>query len=256
MGAALAAVGHNQPPGPIEMGQEAIADLSTFLSDTPVIQSEEDARQAKVFVDRIRATLGGIEDARVALVKPLNDELSAINDHYKSHHNTDPKKPGVFDKIFNELKARLTAYAKAEEDRRFHIAEEARLKAVEAERLAREAEQREQSIKNNAAVGEIGADVGAAIQNADSAFADFERSAREAARAEKDIGVRIGGGFSGRALSMRTKETLTLDSYSKAIKAIGPNDKIRDAILSAARDYRKLKGTLPDGVSAALTREI
>jgi hypothetical protein len=48
---------------------------------------------------------------------------------------------------------------------------------------------------------------------------------------------------------------LVLESYGKAIKAIGPNDKIRDAILAAARDYRKLRGKLPDGVTETSERK-
>jgi hypothetical protein len=253
---AITPIGHNNPPGPIESGKIAMADLSRFLADNPVIQNEDQAREAKLFVDRTRATLGEIEDTRIALVAPLNQKLGEINELYKSHHNTDSKKPGLFDKIFNELRSRLTAYANVEEEKRARIAEEARLKVEKAERLAREAEQRELAVKNDAAVGEIGVDVGAAIAEADGAFSDYGKAVREAQRAERNVDVRIGGGFSGRALSMRTKETLILESYSKALKAIGPNDKIRDAILSAARDYRKLKGKLPDGVVAETTRAI
>ena len=85
--------------------------------------------------------------------------------------------------------------------------------------------------------------------------ADFQKADREAARADKATHVKIGGGW-GNSVSLRTKETLVLVSYAKAITAIGPNDKIRDAILSAARDYRKEKGHLPEGVSAETTREI
>jgi hypothetical protein len=54
---------------------------------------------------------------------------------------------------------------------------------------------------------------------------------------------------------MRTEKTLVLENYGRAIKAIGPNDKIRDAVLSAARDYRKLHGKLPDGVTEVTERK-
>jgi hypothetical protein len=62
------------------------------------------------------------------------------------------------------------------------------------------------------------------------------------------VAFRIGNG-SGKALGMRTEKTLVLESYSKAIKAIGPTPTIEEAILTAARAYRKLHGRLPEGVS-------
>jgi hypothetical protein len=54
---------------------------------------------------------------------------------------------------------------------------------------------------------------------------------------------------------MRRTETLVLDDAAAAIAAIGVTDKIKDAILSSARDYRKLHGSLPAGVSAVTERQ-
>jgi len=249
-------IGGNNPPGPLDSGMDAVKDLSNFLAKNPVIETEEQARAAKTLVDRMRATLGDIEDTRIKLVKPLNDELSAINERFKSHHNTDPKKPGMFDKVFNELKARLTAFARAEEDRKAKIAAEAQARKDEAERLAREAEAAEREAIANARAGELGVDVTQVVIEADTRFAEFEKSAREAARAEREVNTRIGGGFSGRALSMRTEKTLVLESYGRAITAIGKNEKIETAILSAARDYRRLHKKLPDGVTEIEERKI
>src|SRR6185312_9538969 len=103
--------------------------------------------------------------------------------------------------------------------------------------------------------GELGVDVTQVVVAADTAFSEFEHAAREAARAERDAHVKIGGGW-GRSASLRNKETLVIVHYGRALKAIGPNDKIREAILSAARDYRKEKGNLPDGVEAQFTRDL
>lgn len=243
-----ALAGHNNPPGPIEDANNAIADLSRFLAAVPVIENEDQARQGKLHVDRTRATLGALEDARDLCVRPLNEQVREINASFKSVS-------APLTKVLDELRARLTAFAKAEEIKREAAAEAARLAAFEAERAAREAEEREREVKDSATFGEI-ADVGAAIVNADRAFADFEARTRDAARAERETNVRIGGGFSGRALSMRSSETLKLVSYSKAITAIGPNSKIEAAILTAARDYRKLHGQLPSGVVAETERKI
>lgn len=241
-------LGHNRPPSPLDDAQSAIADLSRFLAAVPVIENEDQARQGKLHVDRTRATLGALEDARDATVRPLNERVKEINGEYKAIS-------GPLTRVFDELRARLTVYAKELEAERLRQAEAARLAAFEAERAAREAEERERDAKENATLGEI-ADVAAAIVEADHAFADFERANREALRAEKETNVRIGGGFSGRALSMRTSETLVLESYGHAIKAIGPNPKIETAILSAARDYRTLHGKLPFGVKSVTERKI
>jgi hypothetical protein len=251
----VATIGHNRPPGPLEYAQFAVADLSAFLKETPVIQDEKEALSGGAFLERMRKTLADIEDERDSKVRPLNEQVSAINAQYKAVHNTDPKKPGTADRLLLELKRRLTDYARAEEDRRAQEAERARLAAAEAERLAREAERIEAETKANATVGEI-TNVAEAIIAADRTFADFERAQREAARAERDVTVRIGSSMGGRSMMMRTTETLVLESYGRAIKAIGPNDKIREAILSAARDYRKLNGALPDGVSVETTRKL
>jgi len=249
-------IGDNNPPSPIDYGKIAVADLSKWLANNPVIENGEQAEQGKLFFDRMNSTLGDIEDARVKLVTPLNNQVTEINNLYKSHHNTNPAKPGIFDRIFNELKSRLTTFARIEEEKNARIAEEARQRAIEAERLAREAEAREQEAIANAKAGELGVDVTQVVVEADTQFVEAMKLDREARRAERELNVRVAGGFSGRALSMRTKETLVLVSYAKAIKAIGPNEKIAAAILSAARDYRKLNGSLPDGVTVEHTREI
>jgi hypothetical protein len=60
----------------------------------------------------------------------------------------------------------------------------------------------------------------------------------------------------GKALSLRSKETLTVDNALKAMSEIGSHPKINEAILSAARDYRKQYGRLPAGVTASYSRSI
>jgi hypothetical protein len=251
----LAPVGHNQPPGPIDDARNVMGDLSRFLAAVPVIENDDQAQQAKLHVDRVRSSCGALEAERASRVKPLNDQLADINAEYKAIHNTDQKRPGTLDKLFNELRARLTAFVEIEERRRQEEAESARLAAQDAERIAREAEAKEREAIQDAKVGEA-TDIGAATLEADEAFSRFGKLDREAQRAERETNVRISGGFSGRALSLRSSETLVLESYSKAITAIGQNPKIEAAILSAARDYRKKKGTLPAGVVAVTERKI
>lgn len=249
-----ATIGDNNPPGPIDHAQGVIDDINNWLSDHPVIATEDDAREAKPFLDRAKAALEEMESERDSKVRPLNDTVDTINVKYKTLHNTDKKKPGRYDKIVNELKARVAAFLAAEEARREREAEIARQAQAEAERLAREAEAKEAEALANAQAGEV-VDVAEVTQQADEAFQEFELQSRFAARAERNIKTKIGGGFDN-AVSLRNVETLHLDSYNLALKAIGPNDKIRDAILSAAREYRKTHGALPAGVSATFERKL
>lgn len=240
-------MGHNGPPEPtpFERAEEAQSALDKFLNATPVITGH-DLVEAKRLVEHARGAMAELEDERVALVDPLNKQLASINGKYKAVHNTDAKKPGTFDKVLNELKSRLTSYAREEERKRQEEADRAIQLAATAEAAARAAEAAEQEAKRDAVVGVVDTGVAEKIAAADQAFTEFEAASRFAARAERETTFRIGGGE--KALSMRTEKTLVLESYSKAIKAIGKNEKIEAAILSAARDYRKENGTLPDGV--------
>lgn len=251
----LAIVGHNKPPSAIDLALTTIDAMSEWMKANPVIETGEQAGEAKLLCDRAKVALDEIESERDKLVRPLNEQVDAINRDYKSLHNTDKKKPGTYDRVFLELKARVSAFLVAEEEKRRKAAEEAAAKAAEAERLAREAEAKEREAIENAKAGEVDVDVVAVTADADASFAEFEKASRFAARAERDAKVKLGGGF-GKAASLRTVETLHLDSYGKALKAIGPHPKIEEAILSVAREYRKQHGVLPDGVSATTERTL
>ena len=250
-----AGLGHNQGPDLIDFARDTMVDLSAWMAEHPAIQSDDDARAAKKLLDRAKSCAGDIEAERDKLVRPLNEQISAINGRYKAVHNTDTKRPGTLDKVVNELKGRLAEFIRAEEARREAEAEAKRRAAEEAERAAREAEAREREAIENAKAGELGVDVTQVVVAADTAFSEFEHAAREAARAERDSHVRVGGGW-GRSASLRTIETLVLVSYGKAIKEIGPHPKIEEAVLSAAREFRKVHGRLPEGVTATTERRL
>lgn len=249
-------IGDNGPPEPtpLERASDAAVELSNFLNETPVIETGPHLVRAKQLVEHVSGACAEVEAKRVELVTPLNDELAEINATYKAIHNTDKKKPGTLDRVFAELKARLTAYGVAEEARRDAEAERLRLVAEQAEKAARDAEAAEQQAKHDAVVGVLDTGVAEKIAAADQKFTEFETASRFAKRAENGVTFRIGNGV-GKALPMRTVETLHLDSYGKALKAIGPNETIKEAILTAARAYRKQHGQLPDGVSATEERK-
>lgn len=232
--------GHNQPPDAIEFSRETLNALGEWLKEHPVVSTEDEARAGKLLVDRAADCLKEMETERKKLVNPLNERVKEINDKYRS-----PRE--VLDTILDELKTRIRTYVKQEETKRLLAAEEARKRLEEAERLAREAEKREQAATELAKSGVIDVDIAGATVEANTAFAAFKKSERDAARTEKEINVKVSGGFR-RALSFPEKENLVVTNAELAIKTMGVTDKIRDAILSSARDYRRACEELPEGV--------
>jgi hypothetical protein len=246
-----ATIGGNNPPQEtvIEFATTAMNMLTAFLNDTPVIQTEDEARAAKAHIETARGCLDGMEKERDGKVRPLNTKVKEINGTYSAVS-------GPFDRVLTQVKQRLTRYIQAIEAERIRVADEKRREAEAAIAKAREAERLEQEAIANAEHGEVDAGVAEKIVEADTAFADAKRLNRQAAVAERETTVRVGGG-SGRSLGMRTTTTLTLDDPIKAITAMGGvSEKTSESILSDARAYRKLNGKWPAGVTAVEDRGI
>jgi hypothetical protein len=212
-------IGANNPPDALALARPTIEELGRFLKDFPVVANDTEAREAKVILDRTVLALKGVEDERDGKVRPLNEQVAAINAEYHKFHNTNEKKPGLWNTLVRELRIRLTKFAQAEEAKRQAAAEAARSAAAEAERKAREAEEREREAAADAAAGVCDVDFAAATEEADAAFAAFQRAGREAQRAERDTTVRIGGGF-GRVSTLRTAEILIITNIHAAIEDV------------------------------------
>lgn len=237
--------GNNGPPNLIDAAWSVYREVSGWLGENPVIQDGDAASGAKLFWDRAKLALDDLEAERDGKVRPLNSQVAAINSEYKA-----VREP--LTKLRGELQTRMSAFALAEERRLAEEAAALRKAAEEAEALARAAEAAEQEAIENAAQGEF-TDVGDAIGEANAAFADYEKAARVAARAERDVKGRIGGGL-GRAFAVKTTETLAITDPAAVVAALVEKagrvpDKVNDALLSAARDFRKTFGSLPAGVS-------
>lgn len=56
-----AALRSNNPPSPIEYGESVIREINDWLSEHPVIETEEVAREAKPYLDRAKLALEDIE---------------------------------------------------------------------------------------------------------------------------------------------------------------------------------------------------
>ena len=238
-----AIIGHNAPPSAIDLAKEEFASIAMFLADITVIQNETDARHANLFKSRASATLKNLDAAMRAESDPPYRRYKAVLEKYKPVTDS-------LSSLAKQIDSRLAAFMREEQAKRQRIADEARHAQQEAERIAREAERAEREAADNAAVGEI-VDIAAAVVDANAKFAEFERASRIAKVADRDAKVRIGGGF-GKVATLRTVETLTVANIDAAVLAMqetGLTEKIIDAILTAAREYRKTWGELPKGIT-------
>lgn len=242
--------GNNGPPDIINDAWSVFRSIAEWMEGAPVIQDAETAASAKLYWDRAKAAEADLETARDGRVRPLNTQVKEINAEFK-------KVSEPLGKLRSELQSRMSAFALAEERRKAAEAAEARRVAEEAEAAARAAEAAEQAAKEDAAVGVV-VDVGAAIGDADAAFAEYQAAQREAARAQRDVKGRITGGF-GRAFSVKTTRTLTIADPVKVVVALlektgRVSEGVNNALLTAVRDFEKTFGSLPAGVSVEHVR--
>jgi hypothetical protein len=241
-------IGGNNPPQAIDRLPEALRQIGEFLKAEPAIQDHATAHIAAELVKRAKAILGEVEDERKEHVSPLNQELKAINEKYR-----EAKTP--VEQCLIVLSDRLTDFLTAEERRRVLEAEEKRKAADEAARAVHEVQAKEAEALENAADGEVGVDVGQLYADLSQKFKVARRTEREADRAKRSAHVKIGTGY-GRAVSLRATEILFITDPAEAIAAIGMTEKISEAILSASRTYRQIRGELPPGVSSRQQRKI
>lgn len=241
-------IGHNKPPEAIELASDVIGFISAYMADYPVIQKEEDARLMKVQIDRAKLCIKDLEAERDGKVRPLNNRVDDINGTYR-------KSRRMLGNLLDEMLGRLQDFVIKEEQRREEMARVAALKAKTLELAAKEAERLEQERLDDIAKGEVGVDVAEVISNADDAFEEYQRAEREAILAKKDTHVKVGGGFS-RAIGLREKETLTVTDYTLALRDMGLTSDIEDAILKAARAWRKVHETLPRGIKSTMEKQL
>jgi hypothetical protein len=238
----------NQPPSMIDSAEEAMAELSAWLLDHPVIQLPLEAKDGGAFVERTRIALSDMEAERTVKVAPLNEQLAGINGEYR-----EVRQP--MERALKELRGRLTAYATAIEAARIAEAEQLRQEAEAKEQAARDAEAREREAIDDAAQG-AEADVGGAIAQADAQFAAYQKAGRAAAVATRSVPVRIGSVMGGKSLSMRTVRKLVVSDAAMAIKSIGLTERITAAILADTRLYEEAYGELPAGITETHERSM
>lgn len=247
MSIALATIGHNSGT-PAEIVAGIKEEMRLWLVDHPVLQSDDEAREAARLARRAKNTLDDIDADRKAKVGPLNAEVKAINATY-----ADAVLPVSLS--LGMVKDRMTAWAEAEELRRQEEAECARLEAIEKARIADEAFRAVREAEDNAAVGEATDTLGAALA-ASLADADAKRAERVFLRAEKAVPVRMAPGMGGRAMSLKSHTELSVIDPVAAIGELGLTEGIAEAILTAARAFKKLHSRLPAGIASNITRSV
>lgn len=240
-------IGGNNPPGQIDFCRETTSAISAWATDNPVIETEEKAREAKLLVDRAKAAAKELEEERDKKVRPLNEQVKAINASYKEPQMS------LGSALF-VIMGRINDYIQAEEAKRVAAAraaeEELRAKIKAAEEAEEAARQAAEDAKQGVVV-----DVVASIEEAEQAFKEFAKAERVLARAQKDTHVKIGGGFN-KALAQREKEELVVTDPLAAIRAIGFTERLLETLLTEARSFRKQNGCLPIGVIAKKTKEL
>lgn len=243
-----AVIGGNSPPSPVDFGRAAFRDISAFLAGMPVVETEGQAREIKLQLDRAKAALGDIEAAKEQACKPLYESwktASAIYTPTVSHLAA----------LVHEVKARLSRWMQTQEALCEAEAIRKQQEAEAAIQLAMATSLAVTEALDNASCGELNVDLTTVIEEADRTDRAAKKALHQAQLAERDATVRVGGGFT-RVATLRTKETLTIIDASIALEAIGLTDKISSAILAGARAYRTLHGNLPPGIACDVNREL
>ena len=238
----------NNPAQALDYAKDALDELSKWLKDNPVVQDQAQLKAGTALKERTLLAMNEARSERETKTRPIRDTLNAIFATYEL-----VKDKGILERAYTELRKRLTDYGNAIEAARIAEAERLRKEAEERERIARIAEAAEREAIDDAEQG-AESDVGGAIAQADAAFTDYRRADKQAAIAERNVPLRVGSVLGGRSQSMRTVEVLAIDNVELAIKVLGLTEKIRDAIISSARDFRKEFDELPAGIKATYER--
>lgn len=243
-----APIGHNNPPPEtaIDRAKPVFHELGEWLKANPAIMTEDESRDAADLLNRAKQAFSGMERERDGRVRPLNEEVKSINSEYRHP---------VWDKLTDRLSSELTRYAKAEERKRYEAEEAARREAEEAREAARRATEAAAEAREAVEAGVCDVDLAAAIQDEHSTSQTALRAMWNARRTEGQTKVRIKGS-SGRAISLRDHEILTVTDWQAAISEMGLTREIADAIIKSARAYRKLTDALPTGVEAENVRSL
>jgi hypothetical protein len=210
MSAALATIGHNQPPEPTpyEASREEIDALCMEASnwlDGDGVNTQADADAVSNLLDMIRQAVKRADERRVAEAKPFDEAKAEIQARYNPLIQDGKNAKGKAVLAAETCKAALAPFLMKQEAEKRAIAEaarrEAEAKAAEAEAAMRESRQTDF----------------AARQHAEDLLQEAKRAEAIATKAENDKARAKGG---ARSVSLRTRwraEVTDMKEYARFV---------------------------------------
>lgn len=248
-------IGHNKPPIEREVftkAKDALKAAGELKANIPVIKTEAQADRIANAIRDIQKARHDLSRDRETRVGPINRRVTAINDEYRSYTNTN--KQGTLDAVESQLaflnrnwlleKKRLqdeqARFAQIEADRLKQVAKDAQ------DRAARELERAQDGDVTDGPLDPVGAHLTAsqATLSAHIAEATANKLAKEP--------VRSGGGAGSNAVGLRKHIVRTVANKAdliKAVRAIGLDKSLVDAVISCAFVRERDAGELVPGVT-------
>lgn len=232
---------------------ELAQELEAYLNEHPSgdAMSMEEAAEGSKLSHRAKKCMQDIDAERTDKVAPLNAQVKAINDEAKAAATPLVSGRDILD-------TRLQSFVQAEEGRRAQKAEEAREVAQQAAEAVQRTFEAVKESETGAAAGTMDVDLLADVRRHDETMALLDKASDHLKRMEREITVRLPQGFGDRVRTARTEEEPEITDIILAIQSIGLTAKIRDAILSSARAWKKTNGGLqwPPGIHGVKTRRL
>lgn len=215
MNEATPGIGHNVDPFTESQNRvEELTDTANqWIEKCKEIQDEDQAGRANDFRAQIRAAKTDVENKRKDEVKPLNDQVTAINTKFKAL-------VPFLDESLTRLNGLLEPWLQKLEEKKQKEARQAR---EEAETRRREAE----AAKKKAEEG-TGHTIQAAVQ-AKQAEEEAEKAEKEAAQIEKSK-PQVKGDYSGKSTGFRTTWKAKITDIDKAFEYYKVHPKVVEAL--------------------------
>lgn len=255
---APAGIGHNsgedkpQISPAIARLNQMIEVANKWVTERPKIENQEMADKAGAFLRQARTSVTDAERERKDTNRPLDEQIKANNKVYAAITET-------LDKLSFVINGRLNAFATKLREEQEAIAKAAREAAAAAAAEAEVLRLKQEETLKKAEAGELVGkfdDVAKTTQETREAEQRAKQLERDASAAEK-LKPKFGGEHftdgSRRSLTQRTVETPIVEQAGLVLRAVGTNDQINAALITAARAYKKLKGRWPAGIKIETT---
>lgn len=225
---ATAAIGHNNPPDPIDLALEPFSDILVEAEswlDGAAVENDAQLKATDKLLKELKAARKAVDEAREEYTKPLHEAWKSEVARWKPTQDDLDRQVKCLIAAQAPYKAKLAA---EKEEARRKAEEEARRKAEEA-RAAHAA-------ANAASIEEQ--------RKADDLMREAEQAQALAVKAAKDT-----------VKAMRTVQVYQIESHRETLNWIARND--RDAVTTFIEEYvrRNFKLRQIDGVTVTSKKE-